>query len=179
MHEKRFGDAVERLRRPDRIALLEIERVLDLILHDVDAHTVLDAGTGSGIFAEAFARRGLEVTGVDPNREMLKSARRFVPAAAVVEAVVESIPFRDKSFDLVFLGHVLHEADDLSKALAETKRCAIARVAALEWPYVVEENGPPINHRLKTEDVACTAKKAGFKQAHAQKLAHMTLFIFS
>ncbi|MBL0177102.1 MAG: methyltransferase domain-containing protein [Ignavibacteria bacterium] len=31
------------------------------------------------------------------------------------------MPFEDASFDLVFLGHVLHEADDLLHALAEAE----------------------------------------------------------
>lgn len=179
MHERRFNDAIERLRRPERIALLEVERVLDLILKDIDVRSVLDAGTGSGIFAEAFVQRGLIVKGIDPNPEMLKAASEFVPLATFQEGTIEAIPFDDKSFDLVFLGHVLHEADDMLKALTETKRCAIQRVAALEWPHAIEEIGPPINHRLNPDDVEVMAKKAGFAHVDIHKLDHMILYIFS
>jgi hypothetical protein len=38
----------------------------------------LDIGTGSGLFAKAFFRRGLKGTGVDTNPEMLPVARDYV-----------------------------------------------------------------------------------------------------
>ena len=78
-HEKRFAGTPERLRRPDRVELLEVDKVLDLVLEGIEAETALDVGTGSGVFAEAFARRGLRVTGIDPNPEMISASQRYVP----------------------------------------------------------------------------------------------------
>ncbi len=78
MNERRYAAAVEQLRAPQRVALLEIERVADLLLGDITAHTALDVGTGSGMFAEEFARRGLNVAGVDINPEMVEAARQYV-----------------------------------------------------------------------------------------------------
>ena len=37
---------------------------------------------------------------------------------------MEKLPFEDKAFDLAFMGHVLHEADDLLTALKEAQRVA-------------------------------------------------------
>ena len=48
--------------------------------------SILDVGTGSGLFAEVFFKRGLEVSGVDANPEMLIAARQFVPKGIFVKA---------------------------------------------------------------------------------------------
>ena len=92
MHERRYKGEIERLRAPQRLELLEVDRVVDLCLESVHVMTVLDVGTGSGIFAEAFSKRGISVTGIDPNPEMLKAAEEFVRAGTFLEGTVEKIP---------------------------------------------------------------------------------------
>lgn len=64
------------------------------------------------------------VAGIDPNPEMLKAAETFVPTGTFLTGTVEEIPIEDNSFDVVFLGHVLRESDDIIKALSESKRVA-------------------------------------------------------
>jgi 2-polyprenyl-3-methyl-5-hydroxy-6-metoxy-1,4-benzoquinol methylase len=71
--DKVFRD-IERLRDPKRIALLETERVVSLCLQGQKMEKVLEIGTGSGIFAEAFARYGLNVTGIDLQAPMVEAA---------------------------------------------------------------------------------------------------------
>ncbi len=176
MHERRYNGEVERLRASQRVVLLEVERTVDLCLEGIRAVNVLDVGTGSGIFAEAFSKRGLMVTGIDPNPDMLKAAKEFTPSGTFLSGTAEEIPLKDKSFDLVFLGHVLHESDDLIKALSESKRIAKQKVCVLEWPYIQEENGPPVEHRLKDEDVLAAAKQAGYSRVETVQLQHMVLF---
>jgi ubiquinone/menaquinone biosynthesis C-methylase UbiE len=178
MHPRRFNAAIDRLRSPERLALLEVDRVVKISLEGKNILSVLDVGTGSGIFAEAFSQQGIAVTGIDPNPEMLKVAAQFAPDGEYRQATVEEMPFADKSFDLVFLGHVLHESDDLAKALSESKRCAKQRVIILEWPYINEEKGPPFDHRLDPTLVIEEAKKIGFKNVNMLQLTHMILFIF-
>jgi len=179
MHERRFRGEVERLRAPERLALLEVNRVVDLCCEGIAVVSVLDVGTGSGIFAEAFSGRGKNVSGIDPNPEMLKAARTFVPAGTFLHGTVEDIPSEDNSFDLVFLGHVLHESDDLLKALSESGRVAKQRVCVLEWPYKQEESGPPLEHRLETKVILDAAKRVGFSLSETIQLQHMVLFRFS
>ena len=88
MHERRYNRAVERLRDPERVARMEVERVVSLALEGLEGvGTVLDIGTGSGLFAEQFAGRGLDVAGVDANPEMLRAAQGFFNAAATVVAM--------------------------------------------------------------------------------------------
>ena len=175
-HERRFHGGPDRLRAPDRVARLEVPRVVALCLDGINATAVLDVGTGTGIFAEAFAAQNLAVTGIDVNTDLLAVARQTVPLAQFEPAPMEKIPFADRSFDLVFLGHVLHEADDPLAALTEAHRLARQRVAILEWPYLSEEKGPPLEHRVKPDMVREWAAQAGFYHAEIMQLEHMAFY---
>lgn len=179
MHEKRFHGAPDFLREPERIARLEIERVVTLCLDGLAVRRVLDVGTGSGLFAEAFAQQVQAVVGVDISEEMLETARRLVSGVDFQRAPMEALPFADGAFDLVFLGLALHETDDLNGTLAEAARCARQRVAALEWPYREEPVGPPLAHRLQPEQVLKAAQNLDFAQAEALPLKHTVLYRFT
>ena len=52
---------------------------------------------------------------------MLTAAKTFVPKGTFLHGTVEDIPLKDKSFDIVFMGLVLHESDDIMKALSESR----------------------------------------------------------
>jgi ubiquinone/menaquinone biosynthesis C-methylase UbiE len=176
MRDKRFHGQAGMLRSPERVALLEVERVVALGLEGLPVETVLDVGTGSGVFAEAFAGQALRVTGIDGSAEMTAIARSLVPGAIFVLGEAEKLPFADRSFDLVFLGHLLHETDRPLAALAEARRVARMRVAVLEWPYVEEEHGPPLSHRLAPDAIAELAERAGFVRRERIGLRHMDLY---
>jgi SAM-dependent methyltransferase len=175
-HERRFGGRAEILRSAGRVALLDVERVVRLSLEGVTAASVLDVGTGTGIFAEAFAAASLRAVGIDPNPEMIAAARIHLPGAELLEASAEALPFADGSFDVVFLGHVLHETDDPLTALREARRVARLRVAVLEWPYRAEEVGPPLGHRLRPERIDALAREAGFPAVERLDLSHMDFY---
>jgi ubiquinone/menaquinone biosynthesis C-methylase UbiE len=177
MHERRFNREIERLRDPERIARLEIERVVNLALENLkEVQTVLDVGTGSGLFAEQFAAKGLKVTGLDVNPEMLPAAQQYVPSGTFQEGVAEKLPFPDGSFDLVFMGLLLHETDDLLAALSEAYRVTRQRLAILEWPDEEQTFGPPRHHRLALEKIASAAKQAGFKEVEQIRLDNLVLY---
>ena len=175
-HERRFHGEADRLRSPERLDRLEVARVVTLATEGLAAPRVLDIGTGSGVFAEAFAGKGFPVVGIDVNRSLLEVARRLVAGVEFREAVAETIPYGDRSFDVAFLGHVLHEADDPLAALREARRVATRRVVVLEWPYVQEEHGPPLEHRLKAEKIEELAMRAGLGMVEHLKLTHMDLY---
>jgi ubiquinone/menaquinone biosynthesis C-methylase UbiE len=176
MHEKQFDGTVERLRSPERVARLEVERVIDLCLGSGEFTTVLDVGVGSGIFAEAFSLRGLKVSGVDINPEMVLAARKFVPQGDFREASAESLPFQDASFDMVFMGLLLHESDEPLKVLQEARRVGRKKVCILEWPYRDEDVGPPLAHRLIPAQIAELAQLAGFDHLESHPLEHLVLY---
>ena len=176
MHEKRFEGDISRLRSTERMERLEVERVVGLCLENGQAKNMLDVGTGTALFAEAFAKHGLQIVGVDANPDMLPTARQFVPAGDFRQGNAEALPYPDGSFDLVFLGLVLHESDEPLKALQETRRVAKKRVCILEWPYRDQSFGPPLAHRLKPEDLADLFRKAGFKEWKVIDLSNAVLY---
>lgn len=179
MHEKRFNREIERLRDPERVERLEVDRVVKLILENQDKiKTVLDVGCGSGLFAEAFASRGLEITGIDVNPEMIPAAKQFVPNGTFKEGIAESLPFQDGTFELVFMGLLLHETDDTLAALREAKRVATQRVAILEWPDEEQPFGPPREHRLSFEKISSLAEQVGLHNVKQTRLNNLMLYQF-
>jgi SAM-dependent methyltransferase len=178
MHEKRFNREIERLRDPERVERMEVARVVDLALAGLaDGVSVVDVGIGSGLFAEEFARRGCTVTGVDVNPEMLKASEEFVPHATLTEGTAEKLPLTDGSADLVFMGLVLHETDDLERALSEARRVGRFRLAVLEWPYDDLTFGPPQEHRIHPDTLTAAARNAKLSLVSATRLKYLILFI--
>ncbi len=175
-HERRYHGGPDRLRSPQRIALLEAPRVVALCSEGLRVGSVLDVGTGTGVFAEAFANGTRRVTGIDPDVELLTRARSLVPGVEFMEGIAEKLSFADGSFDLVFLGHVLHETDHPAAALSEARRVARLMVAVLEWPYREEEHGPSLAHRLEPSAILALAKDAGFTSIERLTLSHMDLY---
>ncbi len=178
-NERVFNQGADRLRTPERIKRLEIKKVVDLCLERSDIKSVLDIGTGSGLFSEEFSKRGLRVNGVDTNPEMVTAAKRFVPQGMFKTAPAEEIPFNDSEFDLTFMGLVFHEVDDYLKALKEAGRTAAKEVAMLEWYYKTEDFGPPLEHRLKKDFIKNLAEEVSLKNFEAIELEYLVLYRFS
>jgi ubiquinone/menaquinone biosynthesis C-methylase UbiE len=177
MHERRFNQEIERLRDAERVARLEVGRVVDLALENkAQIHTVLDMGTGSGLFAEQFAARKLLVTGLDANPEMLSAARQIAPQVRFEQGVAEKMPFLDGSFELVFMGLLLHETDDPLAALREARRVAVQRIAILEWPDEDQPFGPPREHRLSFDKINLFVNQVGIKKVDVLRLDNLVLY---
>ncbi len=178
-NERRFNGEPDQLRSSERLALLELDRVITLSIEGLGVGRILDVGTGTGIFAEAFRAKGFEVVGIDGSGVMLEVARRLVPEAEFKQGSAEAIPYGNGEFDLSFLGLLLHETDDPVQALREARRVARSRVVVLEWPYVHDGHKPPLEHRLSVERVLDTAKRAGLKRVEHQRLTHTDLYLMA
>ncbi len=87
---------------------------------------VLDVGCGGGLFSEELARLGCEVTGVDPSRKSIESARDHAREHGLEITYEvspgEELPFEDGQFDLVVCCDVLEHVDDLDAVMAQTAR---------------------------------------------------------
>jgi len=176
MNERVYNQKAEKLRSAERKERLQVDKVIAFITKAGNFKSLVDIGTGSGLFAEAFAGKNITVTGVDINPEMIEAAKVYLPDSEFKLAPAEKLPFPDKSFDAAFLGMVLHEADDHLKALKEAKRVSRSAVWILEWCYKPEDYGPPLEHRLSQEFIKGLAKEAGYTETEIYEMASLILY---
>ena len=87
---------------------------------------VLDLGCAGGFMSEALARRGAQVTGMDPAAGAIAAARRHAAAVALDIrydiGTGEALPYGDAAFDAVVCVDVLEHVSDLPLVLAEVAR---------------------------------------------------------
>jgi len=98
----------------------------DRIAPDWDGLQVLDLGCGGGFMAEALARRGARVTGIDPISTLLETAREHARAQNLDilyrEGRGEAIPMRTGTIDRVVCMDVLEHVEASEKVVAEIRR---------------------------------------------------------
>ena len=86
---------------------------------------ILDLGSGTGVFAWAFAQWfDVEVIGIEPSAGMREQARlrRADPRIAYIGADGEHIPLRPASCDAAWLSTVIHHIPDLPACAMELRR---------------------------------------------------------
>lgn len=179
MNERIYNQSPENLRSNERKERLEIDKVIDYCLKGGSISNVLDIGCGSGLFAEGFFKKGLKVTGIDLNPDMVKAAQKYLPEGNFYVGEAENLPFEDNSFDMVFFGVVLHEVNDYLKSLSEAYRVCRIKTAVLEWRYEIAEFGPPIEHRLTDEFIREKSSLAGFSTIKFIPLTHLVLYLLT
>jgi len=176
MNERIYNQEIEKLRSEERIKRLEIDKIVNLCLRNKKIKTILDIGTGTGLFAEEFYKNNIIVSGIDINEKMIDSAKLFLPECKFKIAPAENIPFEDNSFDATFFGLVFHEVSDYKKSLEEAYRVSLFETFILEWKYITEEFGPPIEHRLTPDFIKDTALSVGYKNVENFLLPNLILF---
>ncbi len=76
------------------------------------AKRVLDLGCGTGFFLAELEERCPGAVGLDISFEMLQVSDQYVPGARVVTGDAERLPFKPRSFDVVFCKGSLHHTRD-------------------------------------------------------------------
>jgi SAM-dependent methyltransferase len=113
------------------------ERILES-LQPLAGGRLLDAGCGSGLFAELAAQRGADVIGLDAAPGLVEYARHRRTAAEYLVEDLERMPFGDGTFDVVTAFNSVLYATDPRAALTE-----IARVTARSGRAVVTVGAGP------------------------------------
>ncbi len=178
MNDRIYSGGADRLRRLERIERLEIDKVVEFCLTEKPLKTLLDIGTGSGLFAEAFYKKGIIVSGVDLNAELIEIAKQYLPKSEFKVGYAEELPYKNSSFDASFFGLVFHEVADFEKAMSEAFKVSKKYTFILEWKYKVEDFGPPIEHRLRPAFVTELAKNTGYSNIYEYPLTHLILYTF-
>jgi ubiquinone/menaquinone biosynthesis C-methylase UbiE len=100
-------------------------------------HRVLDVATGAGFLAIEFAKTAQTVIGSDLTRNMLMKAIEKQEISGLdntgfLLSDVESLPFPDKSFDIISCRFAFHHFPDPRKALTEMKRVCKKRMVIVD-----------------------------------------------
>lgn len=82
----------------------------------------VDIGCGRGDNLRRLVRYGGQAVGIEPSLERARAARAIGPA---IVAVGEQVPLADERFDLVYVSHVLHHANDVEAVLRESYRMLV------------------------------------------------------
>jgi ubiquinone/menaquinone biosynthesis C-methylase UbiE len=93
--------------------------------HVVGADVMLDLGSGTGMFAAAFAASfGIHVVGVEPSHGMRAEAteKRRHPLASYVAGTGEQIPLERASCDAAWLSNMIHHLSSLDACAGELRR---------------------------------------------------------
>lgn len=133
-------------------------------------HWVLDVACGTGVLArEAAIRLGPEgrVAGVDPGRGMLAVAGKLAPSVDWQEAMAESLPYPDRSFDAVVSQFGLMFFSDRQQALREMIRVLKpgGRLAVAVWDTLENSDAYPVEVEVLERlagDAAANALRAPF-----------------
>jgi SAM-dependent methyltransferase len=128
LNERYLGNYEQFFREYDRFRYNvegHIPACLDRL--SVRGRDLLEIGIGEGAEAEQLIRRGaiysaMDITGEAVNRTTARLRIRQLPYARVERASVLSIPWPDKSFDVVFSHGVLHHVPEIRRTQQEIHR---------------------------------------------------------
>ena len=125
MNEKRYSGKLEKLRSPERIRIMEVDRVVQLSIFNPDVQSVLDVGCGTGLMFSHVANQAEAVVGVDISRKQLLKAREQAKSFSnvhLVHADADHLPVKGDYFMMVFAFTVLQNMPSPPETLRELKR---------------------------------------------------------
>ncbi len=139
------------------------------------ARRVVDVGAGTGKLTAALLARGLVVTAVEPDPEMLAVLHREHPGAQTHRAGADALPLADASVDAVVVGQAWHwfpheaAAAEVRRVLRPGGRLGLAWNATRHdpgWPLEIArldpevlarevgpDPGPPVPTALPTDEL--------------------------
>ena len=126
MHERKgFWDKnasrYDRFMRNDRAAY---EKMYGLIRPVVEAKTVLEVATGTGLIAKSIVNAAAHIEATDASAKMILEAKRGNQSAKLHFSVQDMfrLPYAQKSFEVVIASNALHIVPHPEKALQEIRR---------------------------------------------------------
>lgn len=126
--------------------------------------SILDLACGNGSFTVEFSKYTEKVIGLDISSHMLSNN----PIKNLLMGNAETLPFKDRMFDIVFAANLLHHASDPLNIIREMKR------AAKKYIIVIEPN--MVNPLMFLFSLFVKAERGGLKSTkrHLKRLFEMS-----
>jgi ubiquinone/menaquinone biosynthesis C-methylase UbiE len=83
---------------------------------------ILEVGCGTGQWLSELANYGHHLIGLDPSRNMLKTAMEKMRQPLIIQGCAEAMPFRTEMFDRLFCINAFHHFSQQERFLAEARR---------------------------------------------------------
>jgi SAM-dependent methyltransferase len=140
-------------------------------LGDPLPRTIIEIGSGPGLFAARFAAMAPDATvyAVDTEPVMLewmRANRNEVADGRIVPVLADetSIPLEDGIADLVTMINLHHELAEPAETYAEAFRLVAAggQVLVVDWARSETPHGPPLAVRASAETLEALLRDAGF-----------------
>lgn len=142
--------------------------------------TILDAGCGSGLLSLMMEKIG-QVTGIDISKEAIALTKKR-GLKKVYKSSIETIPFKDNSFDVIVCIDVLYhqKVESDIKALKEFRRLlkpggiVIVRVPAFAWLGGKHDQLVQTKRRYNRSELDYKLAKAGL---NLKKISYSNMFL--
>lgn len=155
---------------PKRLEILNLKTVINHF--DLRKDVILvDIGTGTGLFAEAFLKLLPEAKcyALDISHEMIdwiKANRETFKAGRLIPLLMDEskIPLDDNIADFVFMITLHHELEEPVELMKECQRILKkgGKLLIADWTKDAED-GPPKHHRIEPSMAISHLEIAGFK----------------
>lgn len=151
--------------RYKRADLLEKRLLTKLLSQFKNPKSLLDIGCGTGHFTRWMETTGLECYGVDTSISMLREAKKMWTQGQLFQSEGSSLPFKDKSIDIITYVTSLEFMPDSAVALLEAARVAKKGIVM----GLINKNSPAtIRKRLQT-----TQKHSFYENAHFYSISNI------
>lgn len=135
-------------------------------------HHLIDIGCGVGYFsipAAKIVKSNGKVYALDTSEEMTEFLTAELRTLGIENVEVLNsreygFPLEEDTGDMLLMSMVLHEVEDKKRFLQEARRTLkpSGRILIIEWDKKETEQGPPLKHRLDTQETKNYLHQAGF-----------------
>lgn len=151
--------------------------------------TMIDLGAGIGYFsipAAALTGDSGSVIAADISQDMLdelaKRADGHKGNLKIVMSTEDNVPVESHCADLIFMSFVFHEFENPENWIREITRLLKSggRAAVMEFQKKETEEGPPLEHRVSSDDLAAYFTAGGFSKTSFEELSdtyYLSVFV--
>ncbi|MDF2607144.1 MAG: met0+ like-family protein [Bacillales bacterium] len=163
-------EKASKLTSPKRKELIPQETVIRLL--DIKSNDVIaDLGAGNGYFTIPMAKStNKEIFAIDIEPKMLQLLDENATSEGInnityLHGSLEEIPIENESIDKTLIAFVMHEITNIVVVIEQLNRIMKpdGKILILEWDTVQSEMGPPLGHRIGSNELKLYFEQCGLQ----------------